>query len=329
MLNMVEISKIKLDVTDRKILSELDKNCRIPSTTLAKIVRKSRQAVEYRIDQLTKKGIITSFNASINPHKMGYRLYKIYVKLRNVPKEKDKLFTKLRSSGNVYWMGEFSGKWDLIFAIFSKNDYEFFKIKNEITSEFSSIIIEEEGGILLDTKQFPKMYFTNQIFSPVMFGGEIANTKMEELDHKILEIVVNDGRISIVDLAKKVNSTPMMVKYRLKRLEKEGVIIQYRIGIDLNKLGLDLYKAIIKLDRYTKEDEIKLLEYISRLVNTHYFIRNLWQIEPELVVENHKEYYDIIEKLKKEFPNIIRSVDSLLMISDEWTPGFKNLVGNN
>jgi len=52
----------------------------------------------------------------------------------------------------------------------------------------------------------------------------------------------------------------------------------------------------------------------------------LWQIEPELVVENHKEYYDIIENLKKEFPNIIRSVDSLLMIVDEWTPGFRDLI---
>ena len=55
------------------------------------------------------------------------KIKSIYTKVRIIQKnEKDKLFTKLRSSGNVYWMGEFSGKWDLIFAIFSKNDYEFF-----------------------------------------------------------------------------------------------------------------------------------------------------------------------------------------------------------
>src|SRR3989338_1781204 len=129
---MVEFTKYKLDVVDRKILAELDRNCRIPSTLLARKVRKSRQAVEYRINQLVKDGIITSFNTAFNPHKMGYKIYKIYLKLRNIPEEKQKLFNYLKSSGIVYWMGECSGMWDLIFGIFSKSDYEFFEMKNEI-----------------------------------------------------------------------------------------------------------------------------------------------------------------------------------------------------
>src|SRR3989338_6684474 len=127
---MVEITKIKLDKTDRKILAELDKNCRTPTTILAKKVRKSRQAVEYRINQLVKNGVITSFNAAFNHHKMGYKIYKIYLKLRNIPEEKQRLFDYLRNCGIVYWMGEFSGTWDLIFGVFVKNDYEFFELKN-------------------------------------------------------------------------------------------------------------------------------------------------------------------------------------------------------
>jgi len=115
-------------------------------------------------------------------------------------------------------------------------------------------------------------------------------------------------------------------KERNKRLEDKGIIIHYRIGIDLNKLGLELYKAIIKVDRYTKEDEQRLLEYMSNIPNIHYFIRNIWQIEPEIVVSSFQEYYEIIENLKKEFPQVIRTVDSVLMITDIWTPGFKDLL---
>src|SRR3989339_237252 len=98
--------KIKLDKIDLKLLAELDKNCRTPSTILAKKVLKSRQAVEYRIEQLTQKRIITSFNTAINPHRMGYKLFKIYLKLRNLPEEKNKLLDYLKSSAQVYWMGE-------------------------------------------------------------------------------------------------------------------------------------------------------------------------------------------------------------------------------
>tara|TARA_Y100000310_G_C20636900_1_gene791670 strand:- start:805 stop:1770 length:966 start_codon:yes stop_codon:yes gene_type:complete len=317
---------IDLDVTDRKILAELDKNCRIPNSILAKKVRKSREAVKYRIQQLQSKGIITSFNAAFNPHKLGYRIYKIYLKLRNIPSQKKRLFKELESSGRIYWMGEFSGRWDLIFAVFAKNDYEFFELKNKIISEFSNIIVEEAGGILLDVKQYPKMYFTNEILPPVTFAGEITTPELDTIDYTILGKIVNNGRIPITELAKKANTTPTIAKGRLKKLIEAGVIIQYRIGVDLNKLGLELYKAIIRLDRYTKEDEKRLLAYISNLPNVHYYIRNLWQIEPELVVNNYQEYYKIIEDLKKEFPNVIRTIDSELMITDKWTPGFKNLL---
>ncbi len=323
---MVKIDSYKLDKADRTILAELDKNCRIPSTVLSRKANKSRQAVDYRINHLIKEGIITGFQASFNPHKMGYKIYKIYLKLKNVPAEKQRLFTYLKTSGRVYWMGECSGTWDLIFGIFAKNDYEFFEVKSDIISEFNLIIVEEEGQMLLDVRQFPKMYFTGRGADPAMFAGELVGNKLDELDSTILEELVNNGRISLVDLAGRVKSTIMIVKGRMKKMEQKGIIIQYRIGIDLNKLGLELYKAIIKLDRYTKEDEKRLYAYISKLPNIQYYIRNLWSLELELIAGNFQEYYVIIEDLKKEFPQVIRTVDSVLMITDEWTPGFKSLL---
>lgn len=323
---MINLSKIKIDKTDRKILAELDQNCRIPGTILAKKVLKSRQAVEYRIDQLTQKGLITSFNASINPHRMGYKLFKVYLRLRNIPEEKKKLFEYLQSHSSVYWMGECSGSWDLIFAVFAQNDYQFYELKNELISKFSSIIIEEDGEILIDVKQYPKMYFTNKIHPPAQFGGEVVNPELEEVDYKILSQIVNEARLPVNEIARRITSTPIIVRSRLKKLEEKEIIIQYRLGINLNLLGKELYKVILRLDRYNKEDERKLLTYVSNLPQTQYLIRNLWQIELEFVVDNFQEYYNLIENLKKEFCYVIRTVESVLMITDLWTPGFKNLL---
>ena len=170
------------------------------------------------------------------------------------------------------------------------------------------------------------MYFTGKIEEPTMFAGEIIENKLDKIDYAILEQVVKNGRVSLVDLARKVNSTEIICKGRIRKLQEKGIIIQFRIGVNLNKLGLELYKAIIRLERYTKEDEKRLLAYMSKLPNIQYFIRNLSQIEPELVVNNFQEYYKIIEDLKREFPDVIKTVDSVLMISDEWTPGFRNLL---
>lgn len=317
---------IKLDLTDRKILAELDKNCRIPSTQLAKKVQKSRQAVDYRINQLVDKGIITGFKTSINPHKMGNKIYKIYFKLRNTLKRKEALFSFLRKSDKVYWIGECSGRWDTIFGIFAKTDYEFFELKNEIISEFQDIIVEEHGEILIDVKQYPKMYFTNEHSAPTTFAGELVNNDLDKTDLNILSTIAGNARMPIIEIADKTNSTPAIVISRLKKLEKLKVIIQYRIEVNTSKLNLENYKIIINLDKYNKEDEKKFLQYVSYKHETQYLIRNLWQIELEIVVKNFTEYYKFVEELKSKFPEVIRTIDFVLMIKDEWTTGFENLL---
>lgn len=328
MLNMIKNSKLRLDKVDQKILFELDKNCRIPSTQISKKVGKSRQAVDYRINNLLEKGIITKFQTSINPHKIGYKTYKIYINLKNIPEEKEKLLKYLRKSGKVYWMGECSGSWDLIFAVFTKSDLEFFEFKNFLFSKFSRIIVNADGGNLLDVRQYPKMYFGDKerTENPVIFAGEVEKNKIDKLDSTILKKIVNNARISLVELSTKTKTSIQIIQGRLKRLEKNKTIIQYRIGVDLEKLDLELYKTIIKLERYTKEDEQKLLNYLSKIPNIQYFIRNIWQIEIELVVKSYQEYYKILDDLKKEFPSIIKTADTLLMKSDEWTPGFENIL---
>jgi DNA-binding Lrp family transcriptional regulator len=323
---MIAINKLKLDKTDRIILTELDKNCRVPVTKLAKLARKSRQSIEYRIKRLVERGVITSFNAAINPHKMGFKIHKIYLQLRNIPKEKERLFAYLRTSGIVYWMGECDGAWDLIFAVFAKSDYEFYALKNELISGFGPIIVKSNYDALVDVKQYTKMYFTGEISKPTMFAGEIVANRMSELDHAILGEIVNNARIPVTELASKVRANPAQVAKRLKKLEALGIIIQYRIGVDLDKLGLEYYKAIIHLDRYTKEDEKKLLEYLSSIQNLQYFIRNIWDIEPELVVKDYHEYREIMGSVKAGFPLTIRNVEAVLMKTDEWTPGYRNLL---
>jgi len=312
--------EIKLDKVDRKILIELDKNCRRPLTQLSKKVRKSRQAVEYRINQLIKKGVITGFKVNINPHKLGFKLCKMYLQLKNKIEDKEKLKDFLLKNPKVNWVGECDGNWDLIFSLFVKTDYEFFIFRNEILSKFDKIIINEKSDIIIDIQQYQKMYFTNEIKPPVLLAGEIIENKLDETDKKVISELVKNARVSIVNIADKLKITPIIVRTRMKKFETKGIINQFRIDIDLKKIGLELYKTIIHLQRYSKEDERKFLESVNKISNIQYFIRNLTQIELELVAKNYQEYNEIINKIKREFSGIIRNVESVIMKSDIWNP---------
>lgn len=62
--------------------------------------------------------------------------------------------------------------------------------------------------------------------------------QLDKIDHRILEALESDGRLSIVDLAQQVNLTNTPCSERVKRLEREGFIEGFRAIVSKEKLGL-------------------------------------------------------------------------------------------
>jgi len=135
------MEKIKLDLIDRRILAELDKNCRISNSKLGKKIRKSRETVKYRIQQLQDKGVIQGFITSINPNKLGFYMFKVYLQLENIPEERERFYTYLKNQKNIYWIGISDGVFDCVFAILSKSIIEYYEQINKILSDFKKLII--------------------------------------------------------------------------------------------------------------------------------------------------------------------------------------------
>jgi len=319
------MEKIKLDLTDRKILAELDKNCRVSNSRLGKIVNKSREAVKYRIQQLEKKGIITGFITTINPNKLGYYMFKVYLQLENIPKERERFFEFLKKKKSIYWMGISDGVFDCVFAILSRSVTEYYDEINNILSKFKHLIVRKVLGVMVDTTQYNKKFFLNDRDGKyLIWAGDVVNNKIDELDYKILEILANDARIPIAKLARKVKSTIEIVRNRIKKMEEKEIILGYRIAVDFNKLGLEFFKAIIYFKSLSNEDERALFEWMRRHLNSLYYIRSLapWEVEFEFVVENYQQFNKIINELRKRFPHVISHYEHLIMIYETWMPAY-------
>ncbi|MBI2662692.1 AsnC family transcriptional regulator [Candidatus Woesearchaeota archaeon] len=326
------MEKVKLDLTDRKLLAELDKNCRISNSTLAKKVNKSREAVKYRIQQLQKRGIIEKFITSINPNRLGYYMFKVYLKLENVPEEREKFFEELKKSPDIYWMGISDGAFDLVFAILSKSISEYFTKINYLLSKWQHLVVSKILGTMVDTRQYNKKFFTDAKDSQyVIFGGDVVQNEIDELDSKILNILANDARIPLAELARKVHSTIEIVRGRIRKLEQKEIILSYRIAVDLNKLGLEFFKAIIYFRTLSEKDEKALFEWMKRHPNSLYYIRSLapWEVEFEFAVESYQHFNKIINDLRQHFPHVIRNYEHLIMIYETWMPAYQEMLKAN
>lgn len=90
---------------------------------------------------------------------------------------------------------------------------------------------------------------------------------LDEVDRRILEILSEDARILLKDLAQQVRLSSPSVSERLRRLEERGVIRSFTIDIDPRALGY-VFQAIVRIRPLPGKLHIveKLLREIPELV---------------------------------------------------------------
>jgi DNA-binding Lrp family transcriptional regulator len=67
--------------------------------------------------------------------------------------------------------------------------------------------------------------------------GMPGREAVDETDHQILELLREDARRTVSDIAEHVNLSPAPVKRRIDRLEETGVIAGYTVVLDHKKVG--------------------------------------------------------------------------------------------
>ena len=62
--------------------------------------------------------------------------------------------------------------------------------------------------------------------------------ELDFIDHKLMDVLQQDGRMSVTDLSKRVNLSPTPCTLRMRKLEDAGVIQGYHARISPQKLGI-------------------------------------------------------------------------------------------
>ena len=88
---------------------------------------------------------------------------------------------------------------------------------------------------------------------------------MDGPDIKILEILQDDGRITLADLAEKVGLSPTATGERLRRLSRDGVVLGYSARVAPHRVGLNLLVFVeVSLDKTTPEAFERFAQAVRR-----------------------------------------------------------------
>ena len=84
--------------------------------------------------------------------------------------------------------------------------------------------------------------------------------ELDGIDLKILRILQDEGRISNLDLSKKIGMSPPPTLRRVRDLEKNGFIDGFRANLDPSKLGYDLTAWIFVSLKNQNEESLNSFE---------------------------------------------------------------------
>ena len=299
----------KLDKKDYKILKELDENFRKSFSKIAKKVGLSKNSIALRFKKL--EPLISHSVVGINNEALGYKLVKVYYKLKSLDEKiEKKIFNELKKHKNILWAAKFYGSFDLSIALLVKNLDELIDHTNAFNKTFSKEIISKEIQIVTEQYFFRHNYLhKNQPSKTYHISQETTKTKLSKTDKKILLTIGNSPRMNLIDIAAKTKLTTKTISSRLKHLEKTGIIMGYFMTLDNSKFNLDTFKLLVQINN---SEKTKAFEgYLTSLKNIRHLRKFLgtWDYEIDCTYPHISDLQKEIEKTRQKFPGLFKKIE--------------------
>jgi Lrp/AsnC family transcriptional regulator, leucine-responsive regulatory protein len=304
-----------MDLIDKKILCELDINCRTPLSKMAKKLRIGRNVLDYRIKKLEKEGVITNYICSVNLGRLGYKTYKVYCKMKSMTAQKEKeLIELIKNEKKVIHFIKTEGSFDYTFAIATQNVKELDLFLTEFKTKFKDNLQDYIVSIVVSSKIFKlNKLLLGEKQELVKFDRYSEDQKEVELDEKdknILKVLSREANIPLIDLAEKTGYSIDVVKYRLKDLS-DRIVSSFRVIVDMNKLGFFHYVAMLKIRNASSKEEENLVLWCANKKNVIYITKRIGYFDYELnvAITDINDLNSFFTEMKSKFSDIIDSYE--------------------
>ena len=141
-------------------------------------------------------------------------------------------------------------------------------------------------------------------------------TVLDALDNEIIRLLTEDGRMSIGELAKKLNVTAPTIRSRIKILEEKGL---FKVsGLVDPSRHKNMMTALVAMSILSKGQMDQIMDKISRLPNVAWagVVAGRYDIVAEVVCVGGKdELYQFTTETILKIGNVVRSETFIIMKS--------------
>jgi DNA-binding Lrp family transcriptional regulator len=234
---------VDLDHTDRALIGELIADGRASYAALAPKVGLSQAAVRARVQRLLDQKLIT-VTARINPHTIGMGAFALA--LLGIDDPARDVAKRLEKMDEAVFVACTTGRWGILVELRCRDN-------NHLLSSFDRLRIEPgvsevEGLTIMEYFKQDWEGLAEEIMhrkaprhapTPVK-----ASWNIDEIDRKLISLLIEDGRSTYADLAPLVGLSQAAVRARVQRLLEEQVVV-IQTYASAQALGIGAFAACL------------------------------------------------------------------------------------
>lgn len=306
-----------MDLIDKKILCELDLDCRTPHSKIARKLKVGRNIVSYRIKSLEEKGIISGYICSLNLGLIGYKTYKINLRIHGSRRSESDFIKHIIADSSVIHCMKTEGAFDYSVTLAVRNIMALDQFLMDMKNRFTDLIQDYHVSIVIYSKVFKsdKLLLDAKHKMPKIekYSGEAKRIVLDDKDKLILRALSQSANQSIVALAASTSLSVDIVKYRLRQLGKT-IINSNRAIFDFDKLGYYHYVFLLRIRQSTKADEERLVSWCSMKRNVLYCTKRIgnYDFTINVAITDIQDFNAFLAELKEQFGGIIDSYETIL-----------------
>lgn len=140
------------DKEEIELVNIIKMNARLSLLDISKKMKLTLPGAKYKFQNIVKKGFVRHFIPMMSLSYFGFQWNLIFFRTHDV--EKDAFFRYMFQNPFITWGEEFIGRWNFSISIYSKNNYHFNLVLEDIKEKFADKIISYEILTVYDQIKF-------------------------------------------------------------------------------------------------------------------------------------------------------------------------------
>ncbi|MBS3158168.1 Lrp/AsnC family transcriptional regulator, partial [Candidatus Woesearchaeota archaeon] len=156
-----------------------------------------------------------------------------------------------------------------------------------------------------------------------------SEVNLDEKDLQLLYFLSNNSTLQLKQLATNLNISSDTIKYRIKKLINQNLILGFLPIINISMLGYHTYGILIQLNHLAFQEKDKILRHLAMHPDVFFCLKTAGQYDITLNVSirNNLHLYRFINDLKQRFPEQIKTIEMFLVIKDYKIAFLPNMQG--